>query len=98
MDAIAHAVAFLVQEGAPPMHAAAPTAGIASLQEGPVAQWIEQLPSKQPVVGSIPTGVAEFLSRGKRRSGAKKNDLHRTVTVGERVTSSEPACGPSTTL
>ena len=25
---------------------------------GPVAQWIEQLPSKQPVVGSIPTGVA----------------------------------------
>ncbi len=30
---------------------------------GPVAQWIEQLPSKQPVVGSIPTGVTTLINR-----------------------------------
>ena len=29
---------------------------------GPVAQWIEQLPSKQLVAGSIPARAAIFLS------------------------------------
>ena len=29
--------------------------------DGPVAQWIEQLPSKQLVVGSIPARATIFL-------------------------------------
>ena len=34
-----------------------------STSSGPVAQWIEQLPSKQLVVGSIPARATIFLIR-----------------------------------
>ena len=35
---------------------------IADTKNGPVAQWIEQLPSKQLVAGSIPARAAIFFA------------------------------------
>ena len=36
---------------------------IENISFGPVAQWIEQLPSKQLVVGSIPARATIFLQK-----------------------------------
>ena len=41
---------------------------------GPVAQWIEQLPSKQLVVGSIPARATIFLPFSKKRSNPVKSN------------------------
>ena len=46
---------------------------VQSISFGPVAQWIEQLPSKQLVVGSIPARATIFVFRASFASRQKAN-------------------------
>ena len=46
---------------------------------GPVAQWIEQLPSKQWVVGSIPPRTTIFISKRGSPIGVSSKKIKETL-------------------
>ena len=51
-----------------------------NVQYGPVAQWIEQLPSKQWVVGSIPPRTTIFFARmGKKHEAVRLRFMARNA-------------------